>query len=80
MRRRPHAATDFADEPFERRRTPRPERFLGEMNCVVPWAKLAAAIALVSPKTEALGIRPWASNASCVSILRQVLDCRDIQH
>ncbi|MDR4468082.1 MAG: IS5 family transposase [Nitrospira sp.] len=46
----------FADAGFEQYRKPtRRERFLDEMNQVVPWAELVAAIEPVYPKTEGPG-------------------------
>jgi len=49
----------FADVSFERYRKPtRRERFLDEMNRVVLWAELAAAIAPVYPKAEGPGRPP----------------------
>lgn len=49
----------FADVSFERYRKPtRRERFLDEMNRVVPWADLAATIAPVYPKAEGAGRPP----------------------
>ncbi len=49
----------FADVSFERYRKPtRRERFLEEMNRVVPWADLAAAIEPVYPKAEGPGRPP----------------------
>lgn len=49
----------FAEVTFEQYRKPtRRERFLDEMNRVVPWAELAAAIAPVYPKAEGPGRPP----------------------
>ena len=49
----------FAEVSFEQYRKPtRRERFLDEMNRVVPWAELAAAIAPVYPKPEGAGRPP----------------------
>jgi len=49
----------FAEGSFERYRKPtRRERFLEEMNRVVPWADLAAAIEPVYPKAEGPGRPP----------------------
>ena len=49
----------FAEVSFERYRKPtRRERFLDEMNRVVPWADLAATIAPVYPKAEGPGRPP----------------------
>jgi IS5 family transposase len=49
----------FAEVTFEQyRKPPRRERFLDEMNRVVPWAELAAAIAPVYPKAEGPGRPP----------------------
>ncbi|MCC6967379.1 MAG: IS5 family transposase [Nitrospira sp. NTP2] len=49
----------FADVSFERYRKPtRRERFLGEMNRVVPWADLVAAIEPAYPKAEGPGRPP----------------------
>ncbi len=49
----------FAESTFEQYRKPtRRERFLDEMNRVVPWAELAAAIAPVYPKAEGPGRPP----------------------
>lgn len=53
----------FAEVLFEQYRKPtRRERFLDEMNRIVPWADLTAAIEPVYPKAEGLG-RPsrWRS-------------------
>jgi len=49
----------FAEVTFERyRKSTRRERFLDEMNRIVPWADLAAAIEPVYPKTEGPGRPP----------------------
>src|SRR5690348_5326015 len=49
----------FADASFEQYRKPtRRERFLTEMNHVVPWAELVAAIEPVYPKAEGPGRPP----------------------
>ena len=49
----------FAEVSFERYRKPtRRERFLDEMNRIVPWADLAATIAPVYPKAEGPGRPP----------------------
>ncbi|BFU91937.1 MAG: IS5 family transposase [Nitrospira sp.] len=49
----------FAEVTFEQYRKPtRRERFLNEMNCVVPWADLVAAIEPVYPKAEGPGRPP----------------------
>ncbi|MCS6288669.1 MAG: IS5 family transposase [Nitrospira sp.] len=49
----------FAEVSFEQYRKPtRRERFLNEMNRVVPWAELAATIAPVYPKPEGAGRPP----------------------
>lgn len=49
----------FADVSLEPYRKPiRRERFLGEMDRVVPWADLVAALEPVSPKAEGLGCPP----------------------
>lgn len=49
----------FAEVPFEPYRKPtRRERFLGEMDRVVPWADLVAALEPVSPKAEGPGCPP----------------------
>ena len=49
----------FADASFARYRKPtRRERFLDEMNRVVPWADLAAAIAPIYPNAEGPGHQP----------------------
>ena len=49
----------FAEVTFERYRKPtRRERFLDEMNQVVPWADLAAAIEPVYPKADGPGRPP----------------------
>lgn len=43
----------FADVTFEQYREPtRRERFLDEMNRVVPWAELVAVIEPVHPKAD----------------------------
>ena len=48
-----------ADVSFERYRKPtRRERFLDEMNRVVPWAELAAAIEPFYPNPEGAGRPP----------------------
>src|SRR5215831_3795025 len=49
----------FAEVTFEQYRKPtRRERFLDEMNRVVPWADLAATIAPIYPKAEGPGRPP----------------------
>jgi IS5 family transposase len=49
----------FAEVPFEQyRKSTRRERFLDEMNRVVPWADLVAAIEPVYPKAEGPGRPP----------------------
>jgi transposase, IS5 family len=49
----------FADESFEQyRKLTRRERFLDEMNRVVPWAELVAAIEPVYPKADGPGRPP----------------------
>jgi len=49
----------FAEGTFEQyRKSTRRERFLDEMNRVVPWADLVAAIEPGSPKTEGPGRPP----------------------
>lgn len=49
----------FAEATFKHHRKPtRRERFLDEMNRVVPWADLEAAIEPVYPKAEGLGRSP----------------------
>jgi IS5 family transposase len=49
----------FAEVSFERYRKPtRRERFLDEMNRVVPWAELGAAIEPVYPKADGAGRPP----------------------
>jgi IS5 family transposase len=49
----------FAEVAFERyHKSTRRERFLDEMNRVVPWAELAATIAPVYPKAEGPGRPP----------------------
>jgi transposase, IS5 family len=49
----------FAEVTFEQyRNPPRRERFLDEMNCVVPWVELVAAIEPVYPKAEGPGRPP----------------------
>jgi IS5 family transposase len=49
----------FAEVSFERyRKQTRRERFLDEMNRVVPWAELAATIAPVYPKADGAGRPP----------------------
>ena len=49
----------FAEGSFEQYRKPtRRERVLDEMNRMVPWAELAAAIASVYPKAEGAGRPP----------------------
>ena len=49
----------FAEVSFQQYRKPiRRQRFLDEMNRVVPWADLAAAIAPVYPKPESAGRPP----------------------
>ena len=43
----------FAEVPFEQyRKSTRRERFLDEMNRVVPWADLVAVIEPVYPKAD----------------------------
>jgi len=49
----------FTEASFERYRKPtQRERFLDEMNRVVPWAELVAIIVPVYPNAEG----PWVSN------------------
>jgi IS5 family transposase len=49
----------FAEASFEQYRKPtRRERFLDEMNRVVPWAELVAVIEPVYPKAEGPGRPP----------------------
>lgn len=49
----------FADVSFEQyRKSTRRERFLDEMNRVVPWTDLVAAITPVYPKAEGPGRSP----------------------
>ncbi len=49
----------LADENFERfRKTTRKERFLSEMNTIIPWGELVAAIEPYYPKPEGAGRRP----------------------
>ena len=49
----------FAEIPFEQyRKSPRRERFLDEMNRVVPWAELVAVIEPVYPKADGPGRPP----------------------
>ncbi|MER3439374.1 MAG: IS5/IS1182 family transposase, partial [Chloroflexota bacterium] len=49
----------FAEVTFDRsRKLTRRERFLDEMNRVVPWAELVAVIEPVSPKAEGPGRPP----------------------
>ena len=49
----------FAEVPFEQYRKPtRRERFLDEMNRVVPWAELVAVIEPVYPKADGPGRPP----------------------
>ena len=51
----------FAEVAFEQYRKPtRRKRFLDEMNRVVPWADLVAAIVPVYPKAEGPGPPPVA--------------------
>ena len=54
----------FAEIPFEQyRKSTRRERFLDEMNRVVPWAELVAVIKPVYPKADGPGVRRSESNA-----------------
>ena len=49
----------FAEVPFEQyRKSTRRERFLDEMNRVVPWADLVAAIEPIYPTAEGPGRPP----------------------
>jgi transposase, IS5 family len=49
----------LASNEFERFRKPtRREKFLAEMNTVVPWAELAALIEPYYPKVTSVGGRP----------------------
>ena len=49
----------FAEVPFEHyRKSTRRERFLDEMNRVVPWAELVAVIEPVYPKADGPGRPP----------------------
>ena len=54
MRQQSLAATEF--EKF--RKTTRKEKFLGEMDQVIPWPELCAVIELFYPKPEGAGRRP----------------------
>lgn len=58
----------LADASFERYRKPtRRERFLAEMEQVIPWRELCGAIEPFYPKTEGAG-RPSGWNGCCASI------------
>ena len=49
----------FAEVPFKHyRKSTRRERFLDEMNRVVPWAELVAVIEPVYPKADGPGRPP----------------------
>ena len=53
-----HHQQTFAEIPFEQyRKSTRRERFLDEMNRVVPWAELVAVIKPVYPKADGPGVR-----------------------
>lgn len=59
MRRHAHGATDICRSVVRAvSQVHAPERFLDEMNRVVPWADLVAAIESVYPKTEGSGRPP----------------------
>lgn len=52
----------FAEVMFEQPRTPtRLDRFLDEMNPVVSWTELAAAMASVYLEAVGHGVRRWAA-------------------
>jgi len=57
----------FVEVSFEQYRKPtRHERFLDEMNRVVPWAELVATIEPVYPKAEG----PWRLQVGVERVLR----------
>ena len=61
------AQQTFAAVSVERYRTPtRRERFLDEMNRVVPWIELVAVIEPVYPKAEGPGRPPVGDRKSVV--------------
>lgn len=60
----------FAEVSFEQYRKPtRRERFLDEMDRIVPWAELVAVIEPVYPKAEGPERPRLASNACYASIV-----------
>lgn len=60
----------FAEVTFERyRKSTRRERFFDEMNRVVPWADLMAAIGPVYPKAEGPGRPPVGGETHAASPL-----------
>ncbi len=69
----------FAEVAFEQYRKPtRRKRFLDEMNRVVPWADLVAAIVPVYPKAEGPGPPPVAVDRMlCLHCLHQWFNLSD---
>jgi hypothetical protein len=59
----------LAEVTFEQYRKPtRRERFLSEMDRVVPWADLVATIERVYPRPRARGVPRSVSSACCACI------------
>ena len=60
----------FAEVPFEQYRKPTPrERFLDEMNRVVPWADFVSAIEPVCPEAEGPGYSLLTTEVSPTSTI-----------
>ena len=60
----------FAEVTFEQYRKPtRRERFLDEMNRVVPWTEWWPRLSPSIPRPRGQGALRWASNACCVCIV-----------
>ena len=60
----------FTEVSFERCcKHIRREQFLDEMNRVVSWAELVAAIESVYPEAEGRVVRQWVSSAYCAFIV-----------
>jgi len=66
--KKPRQAT-FAESGFERRRkVTRREKFLAEMDQVVPWAQLCADVEPFYPRgRRAWGVRRWGWSGCCAS-------------
>jgi transposase, IS5 family len=83
MRRPPHGATDLCGSSLRAiRKSTRRERFLDEMNRVVPWAELVAAIEPVYPKADGPGLhclQQWF-NLSDPAVEEALYDSRAMRH